>query len=263
MTFKDDVADALSDEVLTEMAESFFGERIHLDNLLALLEEYVETLHRKAAHIEDHARFLNRLLLEEKHMAHFYEAIGMATIPFPKDAAFSEERLPERVPRALTARGEYLKLVSRAYETLQKSVEDYMNGNQNTGESRRTEDEDAYYSLVRSMVALINAEIRKVNKNRSPGDVLQSAHRFRSNDTDKAIITGGDSFYGDSSSFSRSLYYDPVDFDTLKLRRFPVPPPHSRVNSRIENFCTRLYYRNEGKVKSLIDRLKAEIRSRS
>jgi len=64
-----DLGDMLVEEVMYDMAETFFGSRVEIDEMLELFEKYVEELKIKSEGVSHRAVLLNTLLIDAKTIA--------------------------------------------------------------------------------------------------------------------------------------------------------------------------------------------------
>ncbi len=264
MSIQDDYAKNLADEVLSDMAENFFGARKQLDETINLFYEYVAELKRKQELLEERFRFLNYLLVTERNVSEFYRAIGVEDIHvIPRDGALSEKAVPVHAPSAFTLKGKYVQWVKWAYETVQKGCKAYNHG-MDYEEMKRVgfEQRDAYYDLVMGMHQLINQEIRRVNAKVSPSHILQTAKRFDPDTQQKEHFTGGGTYYGDDSSLNRELNYEPIDKASLNIRKFPDLPELDRVDHRISKICKDLFSRHSESIRRIIGEVHEKIREK-
>jgi hypothetical protein len=75
MGFNDDFIDPLVEEILTDVAGSFFENRRLLDEKIDLFHSYVQALHFKETEVRNAAALLNYLLLRGDQAPAFYEML--------------------------------------------------------------------------------------------------------------------------------------------------------------------------------------------
>lgn len=262
MSIQDDYARDLADELLSDMAENFFGTRKQLDETLDLFREYVAELKDKQVLLEYRFRFLNYLLVSPQAAHEFYRALGVQNIDaIPKDGLLSEKVIPVHAPSAFTRKGQYTKLVMWAYEKAQKACKAYNHG-MDYHEMRRAgfEQRDAYYDLVKGMHQLINKEIHRVNAKVSPSHILQTAKRFDPDTQQKEHFTGGGAYYGDDSSLNRELRYQTIDEASLDIKKFPDLPEPPRVEHEISKRCKDHYSHHTESIRRILHEVKEKIR---
>ncbi len=256
----DDLACILTEEVIADMADNFFGSRKQLEDTIALFYQYIEALQQKAETVRTKAAFLNWLLTgtSSSEAGDFYRAI-QAEIFAAVPPVFSEECIPENFPVAFTLKGRYIGMAEEAYRALKRSCDEYMNG----GDHFREQPEEAYYRLVCHMAEMINADICKINAECKPSQVLQSFKQFSAENEAKEYVTGSASFYGDSSSMNRKLAFSEIDFKALPIETFPELPSPGAVESRLAGWCKKVYSRNPEAVRAIMADIEERYRERS
>ncbi|GBC60249.1 hypothetical protein DENIS_1200 [Desulfonema ishimotonii] len=262
MSIKDDFSSSMTDEVLTDMAGKFFGDRKELENKIGIFREYAEALSEKAAQVNARAAFLNYLLMNRDNAVLFYESLGITPSVFLIAGIISGELLPPFVPSAFTVRGEFVRLAEWAYDRLQRTCDDYMNGNEESDGEDDDKHGDVNYRLLSTMCDLINQDVDKVNEDVMPSQVLYCFKRFNTESDIKECVTGGGTFLGDDCSLNRELAFEKIDFDSFKLKKYPEIPPLSRVKSKIETVCKKLYAQNKEEIRSMMADLKERCKTR-
>jgi hypothetical protein len=212
------------------------------------------------------AAFLSYVLLTDEAVIQLYEALKIGPEIFQTPGAVTEYLLPEEIPKALTNKGVYVKLVCRVYAALQKACDEYIHGK--LAEDLQKDDPetlDAGYNMVVEMHRIINERIAQMNNEMRPGQTLRYFKRFNPDAETKADVTGGMTF-GASGSMCRinqALCFEPIDFKALKIKIYPPLPPLEKAEDRIESLCAKLYGRHPEQVKSLIADLKNRCRNRN
>ena len=105
MMSHDDFSESLADEVLTDMANNFFGDRVQLEENIRLLHKTADLLRKKEAGIYEKAAFLNYLMLTPQTARSIYRASGIDTDVFAVKGDVTEKTLPAYLPSALTKKG--------------------------------------------------------------------------------------------------------------------------------------------------------------
>ena len=82
MGINDDFVDSLMNDFLTQVAGNFFEARRLLEHQIDVFLSYVEQLKRSARRVDDHAAYLNYLLLDKEHALQFYQSLSIAAEPF-------------------------------------------------------------------------------------------------------------------------------------------------------------------------------------
>ena len=259
MSSDKDLSDSLVEEVLTDVAGTFFETRRHLEEMMDLLQSFVKTLREKEAEVASRAGFLHYLLLHGREAGDFYKSIKVNSTVILSESKFSDKTIPKKIPFALTARGKFIKLVLWAYDVLQKACDEYINGKYyDDPDEKGGKGITVHYKQIVTICELINEEVRKVNRDMSPAYTLQYAKKFNYETAEKEYITGG-TLAGYARSIDEKLAYQPIDFDSLQLKRYPELPTQDKVISEITSFCKRKYSSNKDEIKKLISDLKERI----
>jgi len=219
-------------EVLTEAAETFFGTRREVDAMIELLERHVEKLKARQKQVEARAALLNYVLLDGTAARGFYRGLavtpGVLAAIAPSPAAWIQP-----LPFALTAKGRFAKVVGEIYQELAQACQDYMHGSQTQGRKQETE---IYHGLLAGMVALINAEIRRVNEAFSPCQSLRFAKQFSPGHHEAEVP---DCRYGDC--LEQKLCFRPLNIAAFNLAVYPDLPPAEAVAGKITAFAKGLF----------------------
>ena len=263
MDLYNDFAEPLLEEVLSGMAENFFGTRRHLEDTKDLFFSFVETLREMEKNIAEKAGFLNYLLLDEKNAEDFYELIHTDySYALFKDT-FSDKVIPGELPFAFTIKGEFIQFVCRAYDALQKTCDEYNNGrDDNYKDPEDAKKISVNYNLIRNMCDLVNKEADKINNYMSPLMVLHCVKKFDPETIDKENITGS-LFHGAyHSGLDKALCYEPIDFDSLHLKKYPELPKCRDISEELTLFCKKIYAEKKDEIRNRITDLKSKIQKR-
>jgi hypothetical protein len=264
MNTKTDFSDALADDFLRETATRFFGNRKQLEDMISAFEESVDELRKKEALVVNRAGLLHFILLKGEAAAAFYTALGVDAAEFASETTFTAEVLPEKVPFAINRRQRYIKLVLLAYDALQKEAHIYMHGRYyNDPELSGRENVTIHYRQIETMAELINETVEKINRDMSPVCTLQYARRFHPEMEAMERITGSGGEFGDATtcSIDQKLAYQPVDFNSLKLKSFPDMPPVETVTPVITGFAKQLYREHQQALHDIMDKMIEDMKS--
>lgn len=254
-----DFSEPLVQEVLTDMANTFFGTRKELDDMMEALDAFVEELRQREAAIALRAGFLNHLFLDERAARDFYAAIKLDSPELLLEAEFSDKTISQEIPFAFSTKGEYIKLVLSAYDATQKACHEYLNGKLcEDPEEQGRMDVTVHYKQIVKMCEIINEKVHQVNTGMSPVCVLQYAKKFNPEAEEKERITGA-TFGGYACSIDDKLAYRPINFDSLQLKKYPELPDHDEVYHEITSFCKKEYHRHKADIKELISNLKLRV----
>jgi hypothetical protein len=245
----------LTEEVLRDVAQNFFGTRKKLDDMIEILESFAATLRLKAGRVELHAGVLHFLLVEDDWILRFYAAIGVAQ---PGDLA--ECRRPEplpglRVPFALTRRGRFVKTVHEQYRRLQHACREYRCSTANPlEEAENPIDACVDVRMLEAMRELINGKIQEVNEQGSPSTVLQYTKGFDAKGERQSKVAGATG--GEYSGMDRKYLYRPIPVEQMGLKQYPDLPAPDHCRAAIERFSRKVYPQIAGEVNFRLARLK-------
>lgn len=252
----DELANMLSQEVLTEMAENFFGVRSRLDALQDGFQNLVRQFRQIQAQTQARFSVLHFLLLRGTEAANLYRALGVD----PDLALFAPAQLvlPSSGPAfGLTRKGRYAKTVLAAYAEAASEAHDYMHGRsyvdaRDHGRRKLT----VHHTQLRELCAQINASVRKVNENLSPSGVMQYVKTFNPENVSRENIAGA-AENGYAESLDKSMRFQPIDFAGLDLRELPELPPPGTAEAVIHTLCGRLAGERPAEVDDLLRDLDA------
>jgi len=247
------LSESLAEEVLTDMAENFFGTRTQLERRIDRLYAHSRRLHQKARRVARAAALLRRLLLDEVETRGLGKALGAALDEFP---AAPPPSPPPHWPFALTRRGVFTQLVLDAYGDLHAVREEYMLGRyipdpEIKGRMRVT----VNYASLRKFCDRLNADIDRVNRQASPSQLLQYVKRFDVIQEERANILGS-GFDGKTALIDQRMAFEKIDFDALGLPVFPTLPPVAKAQAPIKKFCRDLYRRRPAEIVEMMRTLK-------
>lgn len=247
------LSESLAEEVLTDMAENFFGTRTQLERRIDRLYAHSRRLHQKAHRVAGAAALLRRLLLDEVETRGLGKALGAALDEFP---AAPPPSPPPHWPFALTRRGVFTQLVLDAYGDLHAVREEYMLGRyipdpEIKGRMRVT----VNYTSLRKFCDRLNADIDRVNRQASPSQLLQYVKRFDVIQEERANILGS-GFDGKTALIDQRMAFEKIDFDALGLPVFPTLPPVAKAQAPIKKFCRDLYRRRPAEIVEMMRTLK-------
>jgi len=259
-----DLGDILVEEVMCDMAETFFGSRVEIDEMLELFEKYAEELKKKSEGVALRAGFLNTLLIDAKTTAEFYSQLKVDPQYLLNKNTYSEEVLPGKMPISITEKSEFTKLFLFAYESLQKACREYARGNNFTGYDKEDEDEEkkepVNYALLLNMSRMINEKIQKVNE-RSTICTLQYTRQFKPDVIEKEHIVGtGFSDIG-CDGLDRNMKFEPLNFDSYKIDKYPELPKIDTVKSDITVFAKKVFSDRTTAAKKVLSDIRGRIRS--
>jgi hypothetical protein len=253
-----DLSDMLVEEVMCDMAETFFGSRVEIDEMLELFEEYVEELKKKSEDVSLRAGLFNNLLINSKTITEFYSLLNLNPENLMKKSTYSEKILPEKMPISLTDKSEFTKLFLFAYESLQKACDDYVHGKLIEEDD---ENQSVNYVLLVNMSRVINEKIKKVNE-RSTVCTLQYARQFKTEIIEKEHVVGTGFSENGCDGIDRNMKFKPLKFDSYKIEKYPELPKTETVKSNIITFAKKVFTDNTVAAKKVLSDIRGKIRAR-
>ena len=257
MGLNDDFIDPLVEEILTDVAGSFFETRRQLDEKIDLFHSYAQALRRKETEVRDPAALLNHLLLRGHQAPAFYEMLNVEGTLLSAAGAVVPQNVRLCMPFAIGFCTRFVKLVCNAYDALQKSCAVYLHGRPEADMTANPDPTKVYYDLVLEMHRLVNQEINRVNASISPSCALQFAKRLNPQMVQKEKVTGGGA--SDARSLDEKLCYTPIDLEALSLKKYPELPEIGTVLPEIKRFCEILCKAHGGKIKEEMADLKSRL----
>ena len=255
MSGLEEFADALQKDVLMEMAESFFGERKSIDDDKDLFFEKAETVKKIGWSAIAKAGLLHALLLDNDAAPDFYRALGIVpkrlfALVDPKAA-----RLFVRMPRSLSRKKRYEKLLVRVYGAVAEAFHTYLHGRlladpRKPGRKRLS----LHYHLLKDWCDHINNRVRHVNESQAPSCVLGMAKSMNPASLEKESISGA-TLNGYATSLDAEMALKGVDCTEAGLIELPELPPLAEVKPRIRQFAKKLYPANKARIKAIIKRV--------
>lgn len=253
-----DLSDSLVEEILTEVANGFLGERKKVEEQIRVFESCVSQLNLKRRQVLKKAALLNYLLLSRRHVETFYRRIGVDKHPFVAVEGQLEKGvfLPE-IPFVIRKINKYIQMVISVYRMLVTGVNDYLYGSDKPDDdpvNDREQIPDVNFRMIMIMADLINENIKKLAHGKSPSSVLQYARSFNPEMMQKEKITGAVS-PDYKSRLDEKLAFKRIEPDRLPIERLPEIPDMSRVRKNIINYCKDIYPFNKSEIRSRLSRL--------
>ncbi len=249
-----DLQGDLHAEIMTEMAENFFGRRRNLEDRLDQFYRLVVRVRRVGMEtlVKWHTFF--RLLLCDEGVKSLFTSFGAVPSDILWYCQNVSELRPMRRPLALTGLGRYKKTVGRLYEVVRQAAADYNHGTfaPDPLDSRKKRAIPGY-EQVREMCEAVNVEIRAVNEGQSPLCVLSFAKGLDPECVQRENIAGAT--MADAQKIDRDLAFVPIAFEDLGLPYLPDLPPLSEVQDRLDALCASLYESRKPEVTTLLDQV--------
>lgn len=248
------LADALEVEVLTQMADTFFGARKNLDELMEAFKLHAADLRTNEQTVKAHALFLRSLFLGVEGERAFFTALDVE-YPFENIPEHSGVHVwrPQRVPFAFFSASRYVKLVQLAYVELRTSCEVYSHGVyeddlERKGRKRMT----ISYDSVLALWNMLNERIEKINREMAPSSVLQYA---RSIHNCEQSGQGAISCELGAQSLDEGLRYTMFTLESLNLWKAPTLPEPEACAENLVRFSRAFYAAHTDDVRQMLKSL--------
>lgn len=243
-----DFSDPLREEMLSQMADTFFRRRRGLEREMDLIHEAAERLRRRQQTVEECAALVHHLLVEREEAEAFWKRLGVEAAPFFTDRAPGRERISSARPFALGPARRYRKWVERAYRQLRRERDAYMDGEGPGGPGDDASEPAEYYRLLEEMTRLVNEHIRDTNQGCRVSTTLQTAKQFDPQKMDRERTTGATSELF-APGLDDRLCFRPLDFEALGLQPFPAIPPWGDAERRVKGFLGQCFRRHRSEIR--------------
>lgn len=236
----EDFANQLQQDVVSEMAETYFCTRKNLDDMIVAFNLMALEFKAMVPKLSQAAARLHLLLLDHATARDFYIALDI----LPSCIPFNDE-VPRpffhSLPFAFTSLGRFERCVCRSYDLFQKSADEYLNGRyfndpERPGRKRLT----VHYIRLKALAEHINEEVIRVNENLSPSGTLRYVKGMDPTQVAKEKILGEACLIEDCA-LDRDLRFEPIDFAALELPVVQDLPSLRTVKCAICDFCKAIY----------------------
>lgn len=248
MAASKDFSDPLREEVLIQMADTFFRPRKALEEEMDGVLDYAKRLRQRQVQVEGCASLLHHLLVDPQEVEAFWALLDVDTRALYTDIPPRVDCVPHRSPLALTARRRFAKWVERIYGALRAERDVYMNGPPRPGAEAGDREPIVYFRLVETMTDLVNEHVRRLNRSGSLSTALQTAKQFQPTQVDRERITGATSELF-APGFEERLCYRPIDFGALGIKAFPMLPDWKTNQKRLDPFLDGCYRKHAGQIR--------------
>ncbi|WP_320169753.1 hypothetical protein [Maridesulfovibrio sp.] len=250
-------SDALTDEVLNDMAESYFGARVDVDKALEYFHDVSERLHTKLYRVYRACVLLEKVCLGRSGFDDFWLSAGINREVFHYPAGVECAALMTGPAMSLTSKGEYVKWFTIAYEMVAERVAEYMHGSfkdDGTGRKVRSSNREDFFRMADE----INLKIEKVNRNVTASDVLNFTKSLDPEGMRKENIAG--CVGPQCKDIDDEMAFTLIAIKDIDFPEFPDLPGRKEISSYISEFCSENYAKDKVRVKALIKELKSELR---
>lgn len=264
MNGMDDFSTGLVDEVLSDMAENFFGSRKRMDDLIERFGKLALELKGHLARVLVWAIRLEQVLPGPEGLAGLLRAVNAKAEALVPDGCAQHAAMtdvpPDIIPRALTSKGRYLKLVLQRYQSYQSEANIFMNGRHTAHpENSKRRILSLHYLQLERFAQRINESIDKMRSEMPVSCLIRYAQGFADPAlADKERITGAHCpipLEQDETSLDAEFAYHHIDMGSHGV--FPVSelPPLPGVKARVRAYCRELYKHEKKSILELMDGL--------
>jgi len=249
MNHIEQMADELASEVISEAAQTFFGQRKALEEELDRFMSRSRQVLELGKRAMGEQNVLHGVLLDAETIQAFYADLGLSAPPPPP-----REEIARSVskPAAWTLHGRYSKLLFSAYSRTHTEVDAYLHGGYRDDPTHpnRKIGFSGYLYLV-EWAEKLNHTITRLNTEQSPGEVLQFVKRLDARSCTMEKAAGASCEIGRD----RGMLFTCIDFASLCLPILPEYPPPASVEKIIRQFAKRTCARREPDVRTLLQDL--------
>lgn len=259
------MVDALAEETLAEMAETFFGARVEIERLLDKLPLLAAELKERQGPLRRNAALLANLLLDRAALERFFACLDLSAELFWELVGQdqSEWRQVYTEPFAWTLKGRWMKSVHETYAALQYETDVYLNGRyeRDPADPRRKR-LSVHHGMIRKLADSVNRSIQRANEGERPSDVLRYMRSLDPMEQAKERATGA-TLENFDQRLDETMAMKPLDFDSLGLISLPELPACKVARGRTERFLNRLYAERGVEIRTLMLKLREELRKKS
>ncbi|CCO24470.1 hypothetical protein [Maridesulfovibrio hydrothermalis] len=248
-----DLSDALTDEVLSDMADSFFGARIDIDEALEYFDMVSKQLAGKLNKVHRTCALLDKLCLREGGQKEFWLSCGIDAGEFVYPEGTECISFESRPSFSISSKAEYIKWFGIVYDMLSLAIEDYMHGiyrDDGRGRKVRSANRDDFFRMAEE----INIKIEKVNSNAAPSEVLKFTKSLNPSAMEKENIAG--CVGPQCKVIDNELAFKVVAIKDFDFPEFNDLPARKQMASFISEFCSQVYSRDKQRVKELLKLLR-------
>ncbi len=253
------LVDDLAEETLAEMAETFFGSRVEIEQTTARLAELAAELRERLPHLRRGAAMLHHLLLDRATTESFYtDVASVQAEPFLQLAEQDpgEWRHVFKPSFALTSKGRWFKSVFDTYGILQHEVEVYLHGRYEPDpKDPRRKRLTVNYGQVRGLADATNRSIEQANKGGRPSDVIRYVRSLDPLEEERERFTGA-TLEGYAQHLDESLAMAPLDLGSLGLVTIQDLPRIDAVRGKLEAFLGSIYRERAAAIRDRMRQLK-------
>jgi hypothetical protein len=238
--FYEKLSDSLNDEVMTDMAESFFGSRRAMEDDLELFQAMLRRLDERKVELQRVFAVLRRLLLDEGELEALLRRLGADPEQAPEAVEPLDPRPCGKPPSALGFSRRYARVLQWAYACFRDALDVYRHGRwEDDPEQPGRKTLSVSREQVRDRCEELNERIRTMNTTCSPVCMLQYIKEMDPGRMERERITGAD-FAGYACSLDDKLAFQPLDFDSLGFPAYCDVPEPKQARDALRDTAVRL-----------------------
>ncbi len=251
----DEFREELAGEVLSEVAERFFGDRLEIEQMHETLDLHIGSLRNMSERIGNDLAALETLLIHDTGRKAFFDALDIDRTAFPDTAGrvMDDPAVFPEMPKAWTRKKRYVLWVAQAYDRFQKECHRYRYGG---GGKKTTPDASEEMitdvELIREMATLLNKKIHKVNNQTASECTLQFVRSMDLQTAEAERFTGAVIPGRYTTGLTESMCYLPIDIENLPIVIYPVPPEYEQIKNRLHGILIRFYGQNRKEIDPLM-----------
>ncbi|WP_027722825.1 hypothetical protein [Maridesulfovibrio zosterae] len=251
------LSDVLAEEVMSDVADTFFGARIDIDDALEYFHTVSEKLHEKLYKVFRAYVLLEKISLGSERLNDFWKTTGISSDPFKIPPGIECAGLLVTPTFSLFARNEYIKWYGMAYDLLRERINEYMHGtykDDSNGRKILSANRDDFFRMCNE----INIKIEKINRNVSASEVLKFTKSLDPSVAKKENITG--CVGPQCKAIDDEMAFTVITIKDIDFPAFSDLPDRKEVKSFISGLCSANYSREKSRVKELLKSLRQSVK---
>lgn len=253
MQNREQLVDSLGEEILGEMADSFFGARIAIDDEVELFQKRQAALRLAGQRVLSLMRLINELLIDVRYYESFWKGFGVSA-QILDAVRTTDARHYIDIPWAFTRKGRYVKLVKKVYRAVDIAAEVYMNGQEFKLPEKGKHQAVMGWHQYQDWATAINEQIDYVNANQSPSSVLGFARSLDTEGSAQTRVAGG-GLDGFLDALDDNLTLKHIDARQVGIGQIPDFPPLKEVQHVLVRVAHEVYAQYPKNVHALLKRL--------
>ena len=248
VSVKDDFADDLAEEILTEAAHTLFSRRVQLDSEIDAFSQATAEVRKQMHRTLCLAETMHKIVIEPERL---YSALGVEPKGLLTAGARHGPMEPLEVPLRLTVRSRYVALAKSLYSQLAAETEKYNHGEIYRDPETTLLKRTTHYKELMEWHQELSSQIVTQNRNR-PSYSLQLAKCLNADLCDKERVMKPYAWGSNGSDVDQKLAFQDIPFSSTGLAEMPVLPPVRKIRTRLHGFLNEAYDRHQGKIHQIL-----------